>query len=182
MVAGASEPRFIARSGFTGALLPVCGVDVLIVVVQPRILFDAHEANLYVTAFHLRFHRTIVLMAQDDATHVPTYYGPADLVRALSVLPFEMIPWQRMLYRFTRPRAWRLPIPPEPPPAESDADPLRSAHASRDTGRYDSSLEALVQTRIREPPAVPAANSAGSAAAASEDAGRRARQARTTAR
>ncbi|MBA3393714.1 MAG: hypothetical protein H0T89_13785 [Deltaproteobacteria bacterium] len=105
-------------ASFTGAALPVCGVDVLIVVVQPWILADPHEAQLYVIAFALRFDRTIVLMAQDDR-RVPTYYGPAPIVRALGVLPFEIIPWQRMPYQLPRPRAWQLPIPPEPPPYDS---------------------------------------------------------------
>lgn len=103
---------------FIGAALPVCGVDVLIVVVKPWILGDEHEAHLYAVAFHLRFHRTIVLAAQDDAG-VPTYWGPPTIVRALCGLPFEIIPWQCMPYRMARPeRRWQLPIPADPPPTE----------------------------------------------------------------
>jgi len=140
-VAATCEPRLAYRASFTGAVLPVCGVEILIVVVQPRIMFDTYEANLYVTAFNLRFRRTIVLMSQDDATYVPTYYGPAGIVRALCTLPFEMIPWQRMLYRLAKPASWQLPIPPERP---SD----QSIDASATSG---SSIEELSQTLIRDP-------------------------------
>lgn len=110
----------MSRATFVGALLPVCGVDVLVVAVQPWILARAEEAKLYVTAFALRFQRTIVLMAQDER-RVPTYYGPAPIVLALRVLPFEIIPWRRIPYRAAPRRSWKLPIPPEPPPDDSDA-------------------------------------------------------------
>ncbi|MDQ3368394.1 MAG: hypothetical protein M3680_23460 [Myxococcota bacterium] len=90
----------------------------LIVVVRPWILADPHEVALYVAAFHLRFGIPIVLMAQDER-RVPTYVGPAAIVRALAVLPFEIIPWQRMPYRKPRPAPWRLPVPPEPVPCDS---------------------------------------------------------------
>ena len=125
-------------------MLPICDVEVLVVVVQQRILFDTYEANLYVSAFNLRFRRTIVLVAQDDQTHVPTYYGPAGVVRALSALPFEMIPWQRMLYRVGKPLSWQLPIPPEEPASDSSMP---------ETGSYSSSIEELSKTMIREPDA-----------------------------
>ena len=128
------EPRFASRSSFTGALLPMCGVEVLIVVVQTRIMSDTFEANLYVTAFNLRFRRTIVLMSQDDDTHAPTYYGPAGIVRALTALPFEMLPWQRMLFRVAKPAAWQLPVVPE---------------REKQTGSYSSSIEELARTCIR---------------------------------
>ena len=67
-------PQLAYQSWFTGALLPICDVEVLIVVVAPRIMFDTYEANLYVSAFNLRFKRTIVLLSQDEQTLVPTFY------------------------------------------------------------------------------------------------------------
>ncbi|MDQ3335963.1 MAG: hypothetical protein M4D80_12410 [Myxococcota bacterium] len=135
-------PQLAYRSWFTGALLPVCDVEVLIVVVEPRIMFDTYEANLYVSAFNLRFKRTIVLLSQDPQTLVPTYYGPAGIVRALSTLPFELIPWQHMLYCVAKPPAWKLPIPPERPATHSNA--------ADETGCY-SSIEELARTHIRDP-------------------------------
>ena len=103
---------------FTGALLPVCGADVLIVAVQPWVLASAHESQLYVVAFQLRFGRTIVLMAQDER-RTPTYYGPAGIVRVLRSLPFDIIPWRKLPYRTAPPRSWKLPIPREPLPADT---------------------------------------------------------------
>jgi hypothetical protein len=96
---------------FTGAALPICGAPVLIVVVHPWVLADIHEANLYVVAFHERFRRIIVLVAQ-GADGAPCFYGPTNIVRVLHGLPFEMIPWRRLLYRTAPPPSSRLPIPP----------------------------------------------------------------------
>lgn len=95
---------------FNGAVLPICGVEVLIVVVRPWVLADIHEANLFVVAFHERFRRTIVLIAQrsDGASR---FYGPVEIVRVLQGLPLEMIPWRRLLFRTTPPPSWQLPIP-----------------------------------------------------------------------
>ena len=151
------EPRFSRSATFVGAALPVCGVDVLIVVVQPAILANTLESNLYVIAFQTRFHKTIVLMAQDDDSHVPTYFGPGPIVKALGALPFEIIPWQRMLYRLPRPPSWQLPIPPEPPPDVTGETPhfassverLSSEELSVEESLDDAAFEKR-RTRIRE--------------------------------
>src|SRR5512139_2558347 len=132
-------------SVFVGAFLPVAGVDVLIVLVHPSILGDVHEANLYVTAFGLRFRRTIILVAQ-DAARFPTFYGPVGLVQPLSRLPFDVIPWQRLCYRVAKPRPWRLPIPRD--------RPSQTSQLAGSTSRGGSSVdEDLSQTIIREPAA-----------------------------
>lgn len=120
-------------SSFNGAVMPICGVDVLIVVVRPWVLADLHECQLFVFAFFTRFQRPIVLMAQDDRG-VPHYFGPMAIVRALCALPFEIIPWQRIPYRQPPPRHWMLPIPRDPEPMDeddgsSDARDPRSASA-----------------------------------------------------
>jgi hypothetical protein len=111
-------------------VLPVCGVEVLIVVVHPQVLADLHEANLYVVAFHERFRRTIVLVAQ-DAHGRPRFYGPTEIARVLSALPFEVLPWRWLLYRTEPPPSWRLPIPKDTHdannPSSSGRD-LRSDH------------------------------------------------------
>lgn len=102
-------------AAFDGALLPVCGADVLIVVVQPWVLADPFEAQLFVTAFGLRYQRTIVLVAR-DRRRVPTFFGPPAIARALAALPFEIIPWRRIPYHAPPRRPWMLPIPVDPPP------------------------------------------------------------------
>lgn len=145
-VISSSANRLPGPPMFTGAMMPVCGVDVLIVVVRPWILADTHEANLYVVAFNYRFKRTIVLMAQDPTTNVPTYYGPAGIVNTICSLPFEIMPWQRIAYKVPKPPPWRLPIPPEPP--RHDTSEVGSNKATRS---YNDSLDELAQTRIFEP-------------------------------
>lgn len=161
------EPQFARAASFVGAALPICGIDVLIVVVRHAVLADPHESNLYVIAFQTRFRRAIVLMAQDEAL-VPTYFGPVPIVRALSSLPFEVIPWRRMVYRMPRPPAWRLPIPADPMelpscevsargssnPAGRRGRPERATadeHRSRVTADdHGSALDDIVETHILE--------------------------------
>lgn len=98
---------------FVAARLPVAGERVLIVAVARSVLGDTGASQLYVQAFQRYFRRAIVLMAQ-DALQVPTYYGPAPVVRELSRLPFEVIPWRRFVYRHDLARRWWLPIPAPP--------------------------------------------------------------------
>jgi hypothetical protein len=152
-VAPARPPRALAPSSatpkrppgpamFTGAYLPVCGIEALIVVVRPWILSDVHEANLYVVAFQYRFGRAIILMAQNERG-VPTYYGPAAVVQTIAALPFEIIPWQRIPYLVPKPKPWMLPIPPEPAPTDST---VRGTSSSFDSETDDD----LSKTRIFE--------------------------------
>lgn len=138
------EPRFArsTKSTFVGAALPVCGVDVLIVVVQPSVLASSHESALYVIAFQTRFKKTIVLVAQ-NALNVPTFYGPAGIVNVLCTLPLEMIPWRRMQYRVPRGPAWQLPIPRDPAPTEgSDRSSISVTSSMVETVMYDGDLHA----------------------------------------
>jgi len=96
------------------ARLPLCGVDVLVVVVERRVLNNPDAARHHIETFQRYFRRTIVLMAQDPRL-VPTYYGPGPIVRRLSTLPFEVIPWRTFVYRDELARRWRLPDPAPPP-------------------------------------------------------------------
>jgi len=111
----------VTPSSFNGAILPVRGVEVLVVCVRPWVLADRHEAQLFLFAFSTRFGRPVVLMAQDDRG-VPSYCGARRLVDALCPLPVEVIPWQRFAYRApspprSRPRSFMLPTPQEPEPS-----------------------------------------------------------------
>ncbi|HEU0035703.1 MAG TPA: hypothetical protein VFQ53_34060 [Kofleriaceae bacterium] len=106
---------------FEGASIKLYGAHVLLVVVHPWVLHDPIERELHVIAFRTRFRRTIVLVAR-DRHGTPTYWGPAAIVRALGVLPFEALSWERYLYR--RPPPPMLPIPVDPPPLESTSGAL----------------------------------------------------------
>jgi hypothetical protein len=123
---------------FLGAALPICGVEVLLVVVRPWVLADIHEANLFVVAFHERFRRAIVLVAQrpDGA---PCFYGPTEIVRVLQGLPFELIPWRRFLLHPTPPPGWRLPLP----------LPLSGASSAASATAADAEVIALPPARHR---------------------------------
>jgi hypothetical protein len=125
-------------STFNGAALPICGVEVLIVVVRPWVLADIHEANLFVVAFHERFRRTIVLMAQ-RSDGAPSFYGPTDIVRVLQGLPLEMLPWRRLLFRTVPPPSWRLPIP----------QPRRRPPATATASVHSADLEDLAPANLR---------------------------------
>jgi hypothetical protein len=98
---------------FVAARLPVAGERVLIVAVARWVLDDPATSQLYVQAFQRYFRRTIILMAQDPLL-VPTYFGPAPMVRELSRLPFELIPWRRFVYRQDLAQRWWLPVPAPP--------------------------------------------------------------------
>ena len=135
--AGAPWPVPPPPGTFIGAVLPVCGVEVLIVVVQPQVLADLHEANLYVIAFHERFRRSIVLVAQ-DARGTPFFYGPAEIARVLGTLPFEVLPWRWLLYRTEPPPSWRLPIPKD----------SHDAHSPPPEARHPRTDHPLDQTRM----------------------------------
>lgn len=131
---------------FIGAVLPVCGVEVLIVVVRPQILADLHEANLYVVAFHERFRRSIVLVAQ-DSRGTPTFYGPVQIARVLSTLPFEVLPWRWLLYRAEPPPSWRLPIPKDAHDADSHAPEPRDLRTDHQLGQTR-----MLRVRRGQPP------------------------------
>jgi hypothetical protein len=114
---------------FDGATLRLYGADVLIVVVRAAVLADPYESQLLVLAFNARFRRTIVLVALDPSG-VPTYFGPAAIVHALSRLPFEALTWKR--YR-KKPPAPMLPTPIDPPANETDSRPSWSYCGTPDT-------------------------------------------------
>lgn len=82
---------------FIGAFLTLGSVDSLVVVVPYAILTDAFESELHVIGFYARYQRPILLVAQNHRG-IPTYYGPADLVRIIARLPFESIPYERHVY------------------------------------------------------------------------------------
>lgn len=82
---------------FQGALIKEQGVLFGIVVVKAHVLNSPSDRN-QILNFGIRAFGAvpIVLMAQ-DASGTPTYYGRKDIVRFLSSVPFQRIPWREYL-------------------------------------------------------------------------------------
>ncbi|MBA2541894.1 MAG: hypothetical protein H0V17_19775 [Deltaproteobacteria bacterium] len=104
---------------FTGATIRLFQADVLIVYVPRHVVGDRALAPTVVAAFHARFNRTIVLAAQ-DRTGIPTYFGPGPIATVLSRIPFDALAWRR--YRYRKPKPMMLPIPTDPLPEDCDSN------------------------------------------------------------
>jgi len=82
-------------SQFEGAKITEHGVTFGIVIVKPHVLHNAHnQAGARALGTRAFGRIPIVLMAQ-DSRGVPTYQGRPDIVRFLSNIFVEQIPWQR---------------------------------------------------------------------------------------
>jgi hypothetical protein len=80
---------------FEGAKVTEQGVTFGIVIVKPSVLSDSREQMRARALGTQAFGPVpIVLMAQ-DGRGVPTYHGRPDIVRFLSNILVEQIPWQR---------------------------------------------------------------------------------------
>jgi hypothetical protein len=112
---------------FCGATIQLFQVEVLVVLVAPRLLGDRIEAPLVVAAFQAKFKRTIVLAAQ-DSRGVPTFFGPGPIAAVLARIPFDALAWKQ--YRFSRPPPQMLPIPVDPLPEERSGYASSIANAS----------------------------------------------------
>jgi hypothetical protein len=80
---------------FEGAKITEQGVTFGIVIVQPHVLHNSQE-QIGARALGIQAFGSIpiILMAQ-DSRGVPTYQGRPDIVRFLSNVFVEQIPWQR---------------------------------------------------------------------------------------
>lgn len=80
---------------FEGAKVTEQGVTFGIVVVKPHVLNSPQEqTNVRAFAVQAFGPIPIVLMAQ-DGSGVPTYQGRTDIIRFLSSVFMEQIPWKR---------------------------------------------------------------------------------------
>jgi hypothetical protein len=128
--ADVSSTEVTASEFFTGATIRLFQVEVLVVIVPAYVLGDRALAPMIVAAFHKRFVRTIVLVAQ-DRRGVPTYFGPAAIATVLSKIPFDALAWRQ--YRFNKPKPMMLPIPSYPLPEDCSSyviDEAGSEHYS----------------------------------------------------
>lgn len=80
---------------FQGALLREQGVTFAIVIVKMYVVQNNASGNDTIRSFQPAFPGVpLVLMAQ-DCRDVPTYFGRHDIVRFLSNVPVECIPWKQ---------------------------------------------------------------------------------------
>lgn len=79
---------------FQGALIKEQGVTFGIVIVKPHVLSSPSEAET-MRAFGIRAFGfvPIILMAQ-NSRGIPTYSGRRDIVKFLSKVPTQAIPWR----------------------------------------------------------------------------------------
>lgn len=80
---------------FDGAVIREQGVTLAIVLVKPHVVQSTTESQRAIRAFQRRFPGMPVVLMGQDARGVPTYFGCPDIVRFLSRVPVEAIPWKR---------------------------------------------------------------------------------------
>ncbi len=80
---------------FEGAVIREQGVTFAVVIVKKHVMDNRLEAQDAIQAFSPLFPGLpLVLMAQ-DYQGTPSYFGRTDLVRFLSHVPLNAIPWKR---------------------------------------------------------------------------------------
>lgn len=80
---------------FNAALVRFGTVEVMVVSVRPQILEDAWECDLVRVAIEWRYHRPVVLMAQDERGKSEYRGRPALVAQVRRVHP-SRLPWQRI--------------------------------------------------------------------------------------
>ena len=80
---------------FNAALVRLGTVEVMVVSVRAQILEDAYECDLVRIAIEWRYHRAVVLMAQDDCGKAE-YRGRPALVAQVRRLNPSRLSWQRI--------------------------------------------------------------------------------------
>ncbi len=79
---------------FQGALIKEQGVTFGIVIVKPHVLGTPSEADsMRAFGTHIFGSVPIILMAQ-NSRGIPTYSGRRDIVKFLSKVPMQAIPWR----------------------------------------------------------------------------------------
>ncbi|MBL9015462.1 MAG: hypothetical protein JNL83_14860 [Myxococcales bacterium] len=80
---------------FNAALVRLGAVELLVVSVREQILADDWECDLVRLAIEWRYHRPVVLLAQ-DARGMTAYRGRPALVAQLRRVNPSRLPWQRI--------------------------------------------------------------------------------------
>lgn len=80
---------------FQGALIREQGITFAVVIVKVHVVQSSLSASDTIRSFQPAFPGVpVVLMAQDHMG-TPTYFGRRDIVRFLTNVPMECIPWQQ---------------------------------------------------------------------------------------
>jgi hypothetical protein len=79
----------------TGAVIREQGTTFAVVVVQPHVVSNSHEASNAVAAFTRVFGGIPVILMAQDGSGRPTYYGRPDIARFISSVPLQAVPWKR---------------------------------------------------------------------------------------
>lgn len=76
-----------------GAVIREQGQTFAVVIVKPHVVQNRTAAADAIASFMPVFGVPVVLMAQDGRGR-PTFYGRSDIVRFLSGVPLQAIPWR----------------------------------------------------------------------------------------
>lgn len=77
------------------ALVREQGVKFAVVVVSSGTTSNRASARAAIVAYRRIFGLPLVVLMEQDARGVPTYYGRPDIVRFLSGIDFRQLPWSR---------------------------------------------------------------------------------------
>jgi hypothetical protein len=78
---------------FDGAVIEERGVTFGVAVVKPHVLNSVEDREDALAGFSAAFGGIPTVLAAQDATGTPTYFGRTDLVDFMASVPFEAIPW-----------------------------------------------------------------------------------------
>ena len=81
-----------------GAIIKEQGVTFAIVIVNPHLLNNQQQARDAQTGFARFFPGLPIILMAQNSSGVPTYYGRKDIVRFLSGIYFERIPWKEYTF------------------------------------------------------------------------------------
>lgn len=80
---------------FDAALVREQGVTFAVVAVKSHAMNTDHEREETAAAFQAHFPGVPIVLMKQDGRGRPTYWGRQDIVRFLSRVPMQALPWRR---------------------------------------------------------------------------------------
>ena len=80
---------------FDAALVREQGVEFAVVSVKSHVLSSQSSRSDAIDAASSQFPGLPIVLMSQDSRGTPTYWGRKDIVRFLSNVPFELLPWRR---------------------------------------------------------------------------------------